>query len=675
MLFLLPLVALAGWLMLRARRLQHAASCRLKGVAPQDAPSRLGHRDWLALVAFVCTILALARPQWNPRPYGVERRGRDLVIALDVSRSMLAADVFPSRLESARIAILEAMPSLSGQRIALITFAGSASVRVPLTLDHGFVRYMLDRADPSDADLGSTSLQAVFEKAAGTVLTDTAEGRDLVLFTDGEDHLSDLERTAETLQKFGARVLIIGLGDPVRGARVPDASGNGQWLRYNDKEVFSRLDDETLRRLSLNRPHVTYHPACTRPFDLVLLYEQLIADAPGSVVVGELRLVRYTEGYALLLAATVALWLASSGRMVPVRALVLLVLLLSGCGQRIEPGANEEFRTRLRRGDELLRYAQEQAAADTAAQRSLLLDAREEFLRAALLQPGNREAARQITMLTHRLRELEAVIEKQRAEEERRHEQLAKIIERLERLSERQERLAQQSQRLLRQRLVPPKADLSDSGAGDNEMYEDNTAAENNNDSRLARTASAEQQTVRAGTADVLDSVASQQKTLRELLTRAYGDIGAVPATELDAAVELLTGTVESQQQALAVLVPPTVRWPKANTALHTAAGRMQQALEALRLLQPPSTDEKDNSMPSRNEGVYDEEMEVADSESQRKAAQPVTAGDFQAALSLRSLPVPNYTSAEILAEEAANQQKRARRKAASAGARVEKNW
>lgn len=677
MLLLLPLVGLAGWLMIRARRLQREATCRLKGVAPERAPAGFERRDWLALAALVCTILALARPQWNPRSYGVERRGRDLVIALDVSRSMLAADVFPSRLEAARIAILEALPSLSGQRIALITFAGSASVRVPLTLDHEFVRYMLEWADPSDMDLGSTSLQAAVEKVLGAVLTDSAEGRDLVLFTDGDDHLSDLEQTAEILEKCGARVLIIGLGDPVQGARVPDASDARQWMRYRDEEVVSRLDEHTLRKLSGNCPHVIYHPARTRPFDLRLLYEQLIAGASDSVVVGQLRQVRYTEGYPYLLAVSVAFCLASSrGGKAAARTLVLLVLLWPGCGRRIAPDEGEAFRARFQRGGELVEYAQEQAAADAGAQHSLLVEAREEFLRAALLRPGDVETARRITRLTRHLQELEAAIAKQHAEEEKRHEQLAKIIERLERLAARQERLAQQSQRLLRRRLVPPKADLSDSSASDNEMSDDNAMADsNNNDRRLIRTASTEQQAVRAGTADVLESIASQRNTLRELLTRAYGDIGRAPVTELDPIAELLTGAVELQQQALAELVPESVRWPKANTGFHVAAGRMQQALEGLRSLQPPSTDDKDASMPARHEADYHEDLDVADSDSPRKAAQPVSAGDFQAALSLRSLPVPNYTSAEILAEEAANQQQRARQKAARAGAKVEKNW
>jgi len=357
MLLLLPLVALAGWLMTRARRLQREAACRLKGVAPQRGPARLGRRDGLALASLACVVLALARPQWNPRAYDVERRGRDLVIALDVSRSMLAADVFPSRLEVARIAIHEAFPALAGQRIGLITFAGSASVRVPLTLDHGFVRYMLERADPSDMDMGSTSLQAAVELAASSVLTDAAGGRrDLIVFTDGEDHLSNLEQTAELLANCGARVLIIGLGDPVQGARVPAAGGSGPWMRYKDKDadVVSRLEEGNLQRLCGKSTHVTYFPARTRPFDLVPLYEALVSGAADEVVVGELRKVRYTEGYPYLLGMAVVLWLASLPSKLPAaRCLALIVLLLPGCARRQDSGDQAAFQAKLQRRSNL----------------------------------------------------------------------------------------------------------------------------------------------------------------------------------------------------------------------------------------------------------------------------------------------------------------------------------
>jgi hypothetical protein len=204
----------------------------------------------------------------------------------------------------------------------------------------------------------------------------------------------------------------------------------------------------------------------------------------------------------------------------------------------------------------------------------------------------------------------------------------------------------------------------------------DDIATENsNNDRRLARPAATEQQAVQEGTASVLESVASQQNSLRQLLARAYGDTEKPPPTELDPAADLLAGAVALQQQALASLAPGSIRWPQANTAFHTAAGRMQQALETLRSLQPPATDQKDNTMPPMNDNDYDETLDETGADTEGKKTQPVSAGDFQTALSLESLPVPNYTPAEILAEEAANQLKRAKQKAARAGARVEKNW
>ena len=703
MLLLLPLVALAGWLMARSRRLQREAACRLKGVtvagtlrvpsAAANGPQRteddagrtahgacllpflrhLTRRDWLTLAALTCVVAALAHPQWNPRPYDIERRGRDLVIALDVSRSMLAADVFPSRLELARIAILEALPALAGQRVALVTFAGSASVRVPLTLDHGCVRYLLERADPSDMDVGSTSLEAAFEKVAAAVLTDAAGGsRDLVVFTDGEDHLSDLAKTAELLTRCGARVLIVGLGDPVRGARVPDALDDKQWMRHNNVEVVSRLDERTLSELAGACSNVTYFPARTRPFDLVPLYQQWIAGAGDDVVVGGLRQVRYTEGYPWLLALAVVLWLAPSPSRLPkVHSLLMVVVLAPGCAPRVEELDAAAFQARFAQGSQLQKSAQEQSGTDAIAERSLLVDAREQFLRAALLQPGHIETARRITAITRRLREVDKVIVEQRAEEQQRHEKLAETVRRLEKLAARQKRLSERSRRVLRSPPVPSgeDANLPESMLANEQFLPEKKS----ND--LALPISTEQRAVRKGTAGVLERITRQRDALLQVLTRAYGDTDRLPATEVDPIVDLLAGSVAAQDEALASLAPGAVAWPRANTALHTAAGRMEQALDTLRSLQPPKADEDDESMPSRNAGDNEENMDGLDSDSQDKKSQPVSPGDFEEALSLRSLPIPDYSSAEILAQEAANQQKRARQKAVRAGANVEKNW
>jgi len=654
MLLLLPLVALAGGLMVRARRLQREAVCRLKGVAPAVERVRLGRSNWLTLAALGCVVLALARPQWNPRPHQLERRSRDLVIALDVSRSMLAADVLPSRLEAARIAILEALPELAGQRIALVTFAGSAAVRVPLTLDHGFVRYMLERADPSEADLGSTSLQAAVEKAVGSVLTDASGGgRDLVIFTDGEDHLSNLDKTAAMLADCGARVLLVGLGDPVEGARVPASSGDDAWMRHGNAVVVSRLHEETLMKLAAKSPRVTYYPARTRPIDVVPLYQKMIAGSTGDAVVGGLQTVRYTEGYPYLLALAVGLCLAASPwRLSAARHLVVLLLLLPGCAPTGDGGSEALYRAKLRQGDELFQHAQEQAATDGPAARSLLADAREAFLRAALLRPGDRQAARRITAVTRRLHEVDAAIERERAEEKKRREDLGGIIRRLEALTVRQVGLSEQSRQLLRRRPQPPSKELN----------------------RLAGPVRGEQQAVQEEASGVLESLTFQQDSLRKMLGRAYGTSEQLP-TELDPAAGLLAEAADAQQQALAALGPEAVRWPKANTALHAAAGRMQQALESLRSLQPPTANQDDKVQPPMSDSDYDEDLEPADADGKGGKSKAASPADLKAALSLRWLPLPNYTSDDILAEESANQQQRARRKAARAGAKVEKNW
>lgn len=652
----LPVVAATGWLLARARRWRWITACRLQGVAPGAGPAGLSRRDGLALGALTCVVLALARPQWNPRPYDVERRGRDLVLVLDVSRSMLAADVFPSRLEAAKIAIHEALPALAGQRLALITFAGSASARVPLTLDHEFVRYMLARADPTDVDVGSTSLQAAIEKALDTVLTNAAGSRrDMVIFTDGEDHLSNLKQTGQLLAQSDARVLIIGLGDPARGAPVPAAGSTNGWMQYHDTAVRSRLEENTLTALAHDSPRVTYFAARTRPFDLPTLYGQMIAGARDDVPVGKLRQVRYTEGYPVLLLLGVALWLAGTTRRSRSAAPVALglVFLWQGCAPRPDDGAAAAFRARCQRGGELRRLATEQAAADAVAARLLLLDAREEFLRAALLQPGDLVAARQITGLTGEIRALADQIEKQRAAENQRREDLAKVIERLRELAARETRLAEQSQRLLRRQPAPPPAELA----------------------ALAAPAATEQQAVNDGTAAVLETVKFHRDQLRELLRRAYGTATRPLLTELDGPTDLLAGAVAAQQQALANLAPDAVRWPPANTAVHIAGGRLQQALDELRGQQPPKPDRDNNQPPPLGDEAYDEDRESTEADAESGKSLPVAAGELNTALSLRSLPVPNYTAEEILAEEAANEQQRAKHKAARAGSKVEKNW
>jgi len=116
--------------------------------------SRRTFKQVLVVLAFMMVVLALARPAWNKKEIVVKRQGRDVVFMLDVSRSMLADDLLPNRLEHAKLAILDTVDLLQGDRVALVVFAGKAIVRCPLTLDYGFFRMMLDDVSVDSAPVG-----------------------------------------------------------------------------------------------------------------------------------------------------------------------------------------------------------------------------------------------------------------------------------------------------------------------------------------------------------------------------------------------------------------------------------------------------------------------------------------------------------------------------------------
>ena len=649
MLLLLLLTPVVAKVLTRAHRLREDAAAKLRGERPASAAWQ--RRRARQVGAFVVLIMALARPGWNPHPGPPSLHGRDLVIALDISRSMLASDVFPSRLEAAKIALHEGLPYLQGQRVGLILFAGAASVRVPLTRDHDFVRYMLDRASPTDADVGSTSLQSAIEKAIDVVLKESDQGQqDLIIFTDGEDHISDGDKMAEELQECGARVLIIGLGDPVAGARVPGIGGTNSWMKYKEADVISRLDEETLIRLSSESPNVVYHAARTRPFDLVTLYQQALADTEliQSAESGDLI---YSEGYPLFIALALLLLFCP----IPKGLLPLLVaLLVAGCGPKIgSPDA--EYAESMALGATLWSEAQLPMGADPRTGLAMLLDARSAYLRAALLLPADEAAARHIAGVTAQIRSVEEAIRKQEEEEADLQQRLEEAIQQLQELARREGVIAKDGQQLLKKR--PPATN------------EEKTAA--------APPALQKQSEIKTGTGDVLEVVREVQGIIRKAMAAAFGETEGTPETEYDGAIECLDTAEVAQQTAVDTLAPQGLNWPHASSAMLTANRQMQ---EALRLLSnqgqnQDGEDDSDGEFSDDMDWEFEEDMEWSESDAQSALSMPMSSQDFKTALENRTLPTPNYTADEILMQEAANQEKRAQQKASRSGAKVEKNW
>ena len=309
LLWLLPV--LAGLLIVHIKR-----SARKLRIFKQDqqAPQRLALfttflKRAALFMALVLIIFALARPAWQQKPTKVKREGRDVVFVLDVSRSMLAEDLSPNRLERAKLAIMDCVERLQGDRVSLVAFAGSAKVRCPLTLDYGFFRQMLDRVSTDMEVKGGTNIGDTLRLVQRDVFDNQVKAyKDIILITDGEDHESFPVNAAEAVGDEGVRLIVIGLGDEQRGRPIPiiDEQGRRRNLTYEGKEVTSKLDADTLRKIALATPGGRYLPVATGTIDLGQVYLDLIAgDAKRQLA--EETIENFDEKFQYLLALALLL--------------------------------------------------------------------------------------------------------------------------------------------------------------------------------------------------------------------------------------------------------------------------------------------------------------------------------------------------------------------------------
>ncbi|KKP35673.1 MAG: von Willebrand factor type A [candidate division TM6 bacterium GW2011_GWF2_32_72] len=207
------------------------------------------------LVGFIFLFVALLSPQWGENEENVEQEGRDLFIALDVSRSMLAKDLKPDRLEFAKQKIKRLLEMLSAERVGLILFSGSTFIQCPLTTDYSSFFMYLDQIDAETISSGTTALDAAIKKALEAFKKSSNERKNklLVLFTDGEDFSSNLRGVKQEAIDQGMTIFAVGVGTP-EGAPVPilDKEGNqvGNEQDSNGRVVISRLNEGILSNLA-----------------------------------------------------------------------------------------------------------------------------------------------------------------------------------------------------------------------------------------------------------------------------------------------------------------------------------------------------------------------------------------------------------------------------------------
>ena len=330
-------MAVAG-LAVYAWRMRQKALCRL---ASQDMLERLGGKRKLWHECFragcVCTaalliVLALCRPAWDAKAVDITQSGRDIVFVLDVSRSMLAQDLQPNRLERAKRAILDCSEGLAGDRVGLVVFAGSASIKCPLTRDYGFFRTVLMDISWDSAQLGGTRVGDAIQKTAEHLLNEQRSGyQDIILITDGEDHESRPEEAAAILKTGGIRLIAVGIGDAYQGKRiaVENETGSTAFLQHQGQEVWSRLNAPLLRRIVDAAGQGVFWEAGTSVIDLAGIYRQDIATAQRIETAAQTIQV-YEEKFQWFLAGALVLMLMRKAgafwRSTAVRTALLMIL-------------------------------------------------------------------------------------------------------------------------------------------------------------------------------------------------------------------------------------------------------------------------------------------------------------------------------------------------------------
>jgi len=314
LLFVVPLVLVPAyvWSFWRKSKVLRAlaAAEMLKEINASVSVKKQVFKAVLLVCAFVSIVIALTEPKWNPKPLQIKRAGRDIVILLDTSRSMLAEDIKPSRLERAKIAIADLLERLAGDRIAIVTFAGNSTVKCPLTQDYAFVRMVLADISTESNSRGGTMIGDAVRKATEDVFDrQSRKYKDIILITDGEDHDSFPVQAAEKAAESGARIITVGLGDENEGSRIPVTGPNGEktFLKYRGRQVWSRLDADTLRKIAYatkGGKYIGVEPGTT--LDLGQIYEALIASAQKRELESA-TMMRYDENFQIFLALAIAL--------------------------------------------------------------------------------------------------------------------------------------------------------------------------------------------------------------------------------------------------------------------------------------------------------------------------------------------------------------------------------
>ena len=251
LLIIIPVIIVIRLLEMRKRKLKlkkFGDLSLLKQLMPDVSSSRKSLKFWLMIAALALLIVMLARPHMGTKISQEKRKGIEVIISLDISNSMRAEDVVPSRLDKSKMLVENMVDNFTNDKVGLVVFAGDAFIQLPITSDYVSAKMFLQNTDPSLIATQGTDLAGAIELSSKSFTQQDKVGRAILIITDGEDHEGGAIEAAEKARKNGIRVFVLGVGS-TKGSPVPD--GNGGYMKDNSgQEVISALNEEMCKQVA-----------------------------------------------------------------------------------------------------------------------------------------------------------------------------------------------------------------------------------------------------------------------------------------------------------------------------------------------------------------------------------------------------------------------------------------
>ncbi len=311
-LYIIPVLVLFYWYLVRNRKkfLNAFADKSMHSILlPIFSKGKNLIRFIIILFAILFLLVAAANPQIGTKVENVKESGIDIYILLDVSLSMQAQDIQPSRLEKAKFEISNLISKLRGDRIGLVVFAGEAFVQFPLTSDYSAANLFLSAADVNSVPEQGTAIAAAMNLATKSFDYSSKTERVMVIFTDGEDHQGDIQQAINNAKEHSIKVYTIGLGSP-DGVPIPMYNSQGQQIGFKKDQqgnvVLTKLDESVLKDIA-SQTGGQYFRAANNRDELDMIYKDL--STLRKTEFGEKKVTDYEDRFYYFLPSAIILLL------------------------------------------------------------------------------------------------------------------------------------------------------------------------------------------------------------------------------------------------------------------------------------------------------------------------------------------------------------------------------